>query len=91
MSISLDNVASATLGIGKTAKGIMALEWWEKYLETDDYSWVDKIIEYCKGDVKVTKDVHKFGMSHGSINFINRNDKRTSAKVSFQVRHKDVV
>ena len=89
LSISLDNVAKATLDVGKTAKGIMALEWWEKYVETKDYSWVQKIIDYCVGDVDVTRNVHKYAMSHGEIYFMNRNDKKTSAKVSFKVRHKD--
>jgi len=89
ISISLDNIASATLGVGKTAKGIQALEWWEKYLETNDYEWVQKIIDYCKADVKVTRDVHKYGMSHGQIYFLNRNEKKTPINISFRVRHSE--
>jgi DEAD/DEAH box helicase domain-containing protein len=87
LSIGLDNVASATLGLGKTAKGIMALEWWEKFQETGDYDWVQKIIDYCKGDVDVTRDVHKYGLSHGQIYFLNRNEKKTPVNISYRVRH----
>jgi DEAD/DEAH box helicase domain-containing protein len=50
----LDSVASATLGTGKSADGLQALEWWRM-------GEVDKIIEYCREDVKVTKDLYDFG------------------------------
>lgn len=50
----LDSVASATLGTGKSADGMKALEWWKT-------GEIDKIIDYCREDVKVTKDVYDFG------------------------------
>jgi len=53
----LDSVASATLGEGKTADGMQALEWWR-------LGEIDKIIEYCREDVRVTRDLYDFGKRH---------------------------
>jgi DEAD/DEAH box helicase domain-containing protein len=53
----LDSVVSATLGEGKIADGIQALEWWQ-------LGEVDKIIEYCQEDVRVTRDLYDFGKRH---------------------------
>ena len=50
----LESVASATLGGGKSADGMQALEWWR-------LGEIDKIIEYCQEDVRVTRDLYDFG------------------------------
>ena len=50
----LESVAVPTLGGGKSADGLQALEWWKR-------GEVDKIIEYCREDVKVTRDLYNFG------------------------------
>ncbi len=50
----LESVASATLGEGKSADGMQALEWWRS-------GEIDKIIEYCREDVRVTRDLYDFG------------------------------
>ena len=53
----LDGVVSATLGDGKIADGLQALEWWR-------LGEIDKIIEYCQEDVRVTRDLYDFGKRH---------------------------
>jgi len=53
----LDSVASATLGETKIADGMQALEWWQ-------LGEVDRIIEYCQEDVRVTRDLYDFGKRH---------------------------
>jgi DEAD/DEAH box helicase domain-containing protein len=53
----LDSVVSATLGEGKIADGLQALEWWR-------LGEIDKIIEYCQEDVRVTRDLYDFGKRH---------------------------
>jgi DEAD/DEAH box helicase domain-containing protein len=53
----LDSVAAATLGEGKIADGMQALEWWQ-------LGEIDKIIEYCQEDVRVTRDLYDFGKRH---------------------------
>ena len=53
----LDSVVSATLGEGKIADGMQALEWWR-------VGEIDKIVEYCQEDVRVTRDLYDFGKRH---------------------------
>lgn len=53
----LDSVALATLGEGKIADGMQALEWWR-------LGEIDKIKEYCQEDVRVTRDLYDFGKRH---------------------------
>jgi DEAD/DEAH box helicase domain-containing protein len=50
----LDSVVVATLGGGKSADGLQALEWWRN-------GEIEKIIEYCREDVRVTRDLYDFG------------------------------
>jgi DEAD/DEAH box helicase domain-containing protein len=60
--LSLESVASASLGVGKTADGLQAIRWWQegKLLE---------IARYCCFDVKVTKLVHEYGVRHGHVKY----------------------
>lgn len=58
--IRLNNLAEATLGEGKSADGLKAIEWWQQGL-------VDKVREYCLQDVKVTKDIFEYAKEHGII------------------------
>ena len=76
-SKNLDNVASATLGIGKTADGLKALEWWDRYEKTGDEKYLRFIAKYCKGDVKVTKDVYHYGLVNGYIYYEKNGGKKT--------------
>ena len=50
----LDSVVSATLGEAKTADGLQAVEWWRS-------GEVQRIIDYCRDDVRVTRDLYDFG------------------------------
>jgi DEAD/DEAH box helicase domain-containing protein len=50
----LESVAVPSLGGGKSADGLQALEWWRR-------GEIDKIVEYCREDVKVTRDLYDFG------------------------------
>jgi len=67
--VSLDKVASASLGLGKTASGISALKWWKEYKESGDLEPMLKIAEYCAFDVKVTKAVHEYGKENGFVRY----------------------
>ena len=64
--VSLDNLAATTLGVTKSADGLQAVRWWRQ-------GKLDKIIEYCKQDVKVTKELYEFGKERGYVQF---RDKR---------------
>lgn len=72
--LKLDSVASASLGLGKTADGLDALRWWQEYQRTRDISVYKKIAEYCAYDVKVTKNVFEFGAQHGYVQYRDKNN-----------------
>jgi DEAD/DEAH box helicase domain-containing protein len=59
-SISLDSIASATLGTTKSADGVQSVEWFRN-------GELDKVAEYCKLDVDITRQVFEFGRDNGYI------------------------
>ena len=72
--VKLEKIAMATLGVGKSADGLMAVEWWKT-------GEIDKIIEYCLQDVKVTRDVFLHGLNKGFLEVLKADD----TKVKFDV------
>ena len=50
----LDSVVQPTLGVGKSADGLQALEWWRE-------GRLDLIEKYCIDDVRLTRDLYLFG------------------------------
>jgi len=74
--ISLDAVATATLGSEKTAEGLQAIEWFKQkeFL---------KIAEYCCFDVKITKLVHEYGRAHKQVFYHNKFGTKMSAAVDW--------
>ncbi len=65
--ISLQAFAEPTLNIGKSADGLKAVEWFKS-------GEIQKIIDYCKQDVIVTRDLYLFAERNGYLKF---NDKKT--------------
>jgi DEAD/DEAH box helicase domain-containing protein len=63
--LSLDHLAQQTLGCKKSADGLMALEWWTQ-------GKMEKIIEYCIQDVRVTRDLYRFGCENHYLLFKNK-------------------
>ena len=60
--VRLDDVASATLGVGKSASGLEAIEWWKN-------GEIDKIRQYCEQDVRVTKDVYEYAKKNNLLKY----------------------
>ncbi len=63
--LSLDSLAQATLSSKKSANGLMALKWWKR-------GQIRKIIEYCKKDVAITRDLFAYGRQKGFLLFKNK-------------------
>jgi len=63
--LSLDHLASTTLDAGKTADGLDALRWWKE-------GKMAKILEYCRSDVAITRDLYRFGCQNGYLLFQNK-------------------
>ena len=74
--LSLDSIATATLGVEKTAEGLQAIEWYKegKLLE---------IAEYCCYDVKITRMVHDYGVQHQQLHYNNRFGKKMTVPVKW--------
>jgi hypothetical protein len=66
--LKLESIAQATLGHGKSGDGLDAI----KYFHEGDWASLEK---YCLDDVRVTKDVYDYGMSHGYIWYSNYGEK----------------
>lgn len=79
--LKLDSVASASLGMGKTADGLDALKWWQEHKKTGDFAPLRKIAEYCAFDVKVTKCVHEYALEHGLLKYGDKSGRTAEIPV----------
>lgn len=70
----LDTIAAETVGARKTSHGLEALRWWRE-------GKVDKVIEYCKEDVRLTYEVYRFGKEQGAIFTRDRRGIRTRVPI----------
>ena len=73
--VKLDDVAHATLGVGKSGHGLMAVDFWRK-------GEIDKLREYCLQDVKITKDVYEYALEHKEISYFDRQRNKQIARLS---------
>ncbi len=74
--LSLDSIATASLGVEKTADGMQALRWFKEGRLVD-------IAEYCCYDVKVTKLVHEFGQANKQLFYTNKFGAKLSVPVKW--------
>ena len=75
--LSLDAVATATLGVGKTADGLDAIRWWRE-------GRILEIAEYCCFDVKVTRLVHEYGRDQKQLFFLDRFQQKRKVEIDWQ-------
>jgi len=68
--LKLESIARPTLGTGKSADGLQALKWYKE-------GKLDKIIEYCKVDVEVTRDIYLFALENRKLHYDSRNGIKT--------------
>ena len=74
--LSLDAVASATLGVEKTAEGLQAIRWFRE-------GRLLEIAEYCCYDVKITRMVHEYGAAHRQLLYKDRFGKKLTVPVGW--------
>jgi DEAD/DEAH box helicase domain-containing protein len=60
--IKLDNIAKATLGVGKTGDGLDAVRLFAE-------GKIDDLVSYCLNDVKVTQELYEHGKQTGSLKY----------------------
>ncbi len=75
--IGLDSIASATLGATKTADGIQSVEWFRN-------GELEKVAEYCKADVDITRRVFEFGRDNGYIFYKSRLGSKLKVEVKWK-------
>ena len=63
--VSLESLAQATLGRGKSSHGLQALRWFKE-------GRFDLITQYCLDDVKLTKELYDYGKQHGRLFLTSR-------------------
>jgi DEAD/DEAH box helicase domain-containing protein len=76
--LKLEDIAQATLGVGKTADGLDAIRWWREGKILD-------IAKYCCFDVKVTRLVHEYGAANKKIFFNDRFGRKNTLDVDWSL------
>ena len=74
--LSLDSLASVTLGAEKSADGLQALQWWKE-------GRIKEIVEYCVKDVQLTRDLFLFGKENKYLLFKNKAGQKVRVPVSW--------
>jgi DEAD/DEAH box helicase domain-containing protein len=65
--LSLDHLAKETLNKEKSADGLQALEWFKA-------GEIEKLTEYCKRDVALTRDLFLHGLEKGYLVYRNKRE-----------------
>lgn len=75
--LSLDSIAKATLGATKTADGLQSVEWFRN-------GELDKVAEYCKADVDITRRVYEFGRDNGYVHYYSKLGSKLKVAVNWK-------
>lgn len=75
--LSLDSIARATLGTTKTADGVKSVEWFRN-------GELEKVAEYCKSDVDITRRVYEFGRDHGFVHYYSKLGSKLKVAVNWK-------
>jgi len=74
--ISLENLSTHTVGKGKSGTGIEAVTLFHN-------GEMMELIEYCKRDVEVTKEIYEFGKKRGFVKFRDKDSHIQTVKVNW--------
>lgn len=74
--LSLSHLAQETLGAPKLADGLQSLRWWKA-------GEADKVIEYCKADVDLTRRLFEFGRTHGYLLYRDYQNRAARLPIRF--------
>jgi len=75
--LPLDALAKACLGTEKTADGIQSVEWFRN-------GELDKVAEYCKADVDITRRVYEFGRDNGFVYYYSKLGSKLKVNVNWK-------
>ena len=74
--VSLDACAEATLGEKKSGHGLEAIQWYRQ-------GKFDLLTKYCLDDVRLTRDLHEYGKTHGHISFMGKDGTKRTVPVTW--------
>jgi DEAD/DEAH box helicase domain-containing protein len=74
--VSLDNLASTTLGVGKSADGLQAVRWFRE-------GRIQQVLDYCQQDVEVTRRLYEHGHHHKHLRFRDSRYREQKVPVSW--------
>jgi len=75
--LSLDSIAEASLGATKSADGLKAVEWFRA-------GELEKVAEYCKVDVDITRQVYEFGRDNGYVHYRSKLGSKLKVAVNWR-------
>jgi DEAD/DEAH box helicase domain-containing protein len=75
--LSLDSIAKATLGTTKSADGLQSVTWFRN-------GELDKVAEYCKADVDITRRIYEFGRDNGFVQYYSRLGSKLKVAVNWK-------
>ena len=74
--ISLDSIATQSLGIAKSGNGLDAI----RYYANKEF---DKLASYCLKDVEITRDVYDYGRTKGKVKYLNKWQRLIETPIDF--------
>jgi DEAD/DEAH box helicase domain-containing protein len=74
--LNLDHVAEWTLGVKKSGSGLDAIRWFRE-------GRMDLLEQYCRDDVKITRDLYRFGVENGFLRYRSRTGDVAKIKVTW--------
>ena len=77
--LSLNALATETLGAAKTDVGTNAVLYWAKR----DAESMEKLQKYCEADVLLTRDLYDFGMKNNYLRYVDKWNNKTIVEVDF--------
>jgi len=81
--LSLDSVAKATLGKGKSGSGLDAIRFWRA-------GRIEELKRYCLDDVKITREVFEYGAANKELLYVPKfGPSPARVKVGWEIRHPD--
>jgi DEAD/DEAH box helicase domain-containing protein len=75
--LSLDSLARATLGSTKSADGLQSVQWFRQ-------GELDKVAEYCQGDVDITRRLYEFGRDNGFVQYYSKLGSKLKVSVNWR-------
>ena len=78
--LSLNHLAQHTLNAKKSADGLISLQWYKE-------GKISEIIQYCKQDVEITRDLYLFGEKNGLVKYQSRSGNPLQLEVNWKTEN----